>query len=94
MHSYTINLTICLFQLQCRHLAKILANFFFFVLFFFRFNLFKVEEELGTEIKPIPKIIDKALYVAEYHMEKPEGPGDSCQQICAQQQIYPQQIKK
>ncbi|CAE1255531.1 DDX6 [Acanthosepion pharaonis] len=59
-----------------------------------RFNLFKVEEELGTEIKPIPKIIDKALYVAEYHMEKPEGPGDSCQQICAQQQIYPQQIKK
>lgn len=54
-----------------------------------RFNLFKVEEELGTEIKPIPKIIDKALYVAEYHMEKPDGPGDSCQQ-----QIYPQQIKK
>ncbi|GAB1598975.1 ATP-dependent RNA helicase cgh-1-like [Argonauta hians] len=46
-----------------------------------RFNLFKVEEELGTEIKPIPKMIDKALYVAEYHMEKPEdGPEDGCKQ--------------
>lgn len=46
-----------------------------------RFNLFKVEEELGTEIKPIPKMIDKALYVAEYHMEKPEdGSEDGCKQ--------------
>jgi ATP-dependent RNA helicase DDX6/DHH1 len=32
-----------------------------------RFNLQKIEQELGTEIKPIPKEIDKALYVATYH---------------------------
>ena len=29
-----------------------------------RFNLYKVEQELGTEIKPIPPQIDKALYCA------------------------------
>lgn len=29
-----------------------------------RFNLYKVEQELGTEIKPIPPMIDKALYCA------------------------------
>lgn len=34
-----------------------------------RFNLQKIENELGTEIKPIPKEIDKALYVATYHQE-------------------------
>lgn len=28
-----------------------------------RFNLYKIEQELGTEIKPIPPVIDKALYV-------------------------------
>ena len=39
------------------------------LLLFFRFSLHKIESELGTEIKPIPKIIDKALYVAEYHSE-------------------------
>jgi len=31
-----------------------------------RFALHKIEQELGTEIKPIPKEIDKGLYVAEY----------------------------
>jgi ATP-dependent RNA helicase DDX6/DHH1 len=31
-----------------------------------RFALHKVEQELGTEIKPIPKTIDPHLYVAEY----------------------------
>lgn len=30
-----------------------------------RFNLYKIEQELGTEIKPIPAIIDKSLYVAD-----------------------------
>ncbi|WAR04736.1 DDX6-like protein [Mya arenaria] len=30
------------------------------------------DSELGTEIKPIPKNIDKALYVAEYHTEPDE----------------------
>jgi len=29
-----------------------------------RFNLYKIEQELGTEIKPIPPVIDKNLYVA------------------------------
>lgn len=27
----------------------------------------QIEQQLGTEIKPIPKVIDKALYVAEFH---------------------------
>lgn len=29
-----------------------------------RFTLHRIEQELGTEIKPIPKIIDPTLYVA------------------------------
>lgn len=29
-----------------------------------RFNLYKIEKELGTEIKAIPAEIDKALYVS------------------------------
>jgi ATP-dependent RNA helicase DDX6/DHH1 len=29
-----------------------------------RFNLYKIEQELGTEIKPIPAVVDPALYVA------------------------------
>jgi len=35
-----------------------------------RYNLQKIEHELGTEIKPIPKEIDKTLYVATYHEEQ------------------------
>ena len=42
-------------------------NYFYF--FFFRFALHKIEQELGTEIKPIPKVIDPHLYVAEYQQE-------------------------
>lgn len=34
-----------------------------------RFALHKIESELGTEIKPIPKVIDPHLYVAEYQSE-------------------------
>lgn len=30
-----------------------------------RYNLYKIEQELGTEIKPIPANIDKSLYVNE-----------------------------
>ncbi|KAK6456787.1 RNA helicase of DEAD box family [Scheffersomyces xylosifermentans] len=30
-----------------------------------RYSLYKIEQELGTEIKPIPATIDKNLYVAE-----------------------------
>lgn len=29
-----------------------------------RFNLYRIEQELGTEIKPIPPIIEKSLYCA------------------------------
>lgn len=29
-----------------------------------RFTLYKIEQELGTEVKPIPPQIDKCLYVA------------------------------
>lgn len=29
-----------------------------------RYDLHRVEKELGTEIKPIPKVIDPSLYVA------------------------------
>jgi len=34
-----------------------------------RFNLYQIEQELGTEIKPIPPSIDKSLYVAEFQQE-------------------------
>lgn len=30
-----------------------------------RFGLVSVEKELHTEIKPVPKVIDKSLYVAD-----------------------------
>ncbi|KAF2869185.1 P-loop containing nucleoside triphosphate hydrolase protein [Massariosphaeria phaeospora] len=30
-----------------------------------RFNLYRIEQELGTEIQPIPQIIEKGLYVYE-----------------------------
>ena len=33
-----------------------------------RFSLHKIEQELGTEIQPIPKQINPSLYVAEYQM--------------------------
>lgn len=35
----------------------------------FRYALKTVETELATEIKPIPKEIDKRLYVAEFQNE-------------------------
>jgi len=35
-----------------------------------RFALHKIEQELGTEIKPIPKVIDKELYVAEFQQQQ------------------------
>ncbi|KAG7194697.1 DExD/H-box ATP-dependent RNA helicase dhh1 [Scheffersomyces spartinae] len=30
-----------------------------------RYSLYKIEQELGTEIKPIPAVIDRGLYVAD-----------------------------
>lgn len=38
-----------------------------------RFNLHRIEQELGTEIKPIPKVIDKSLYVPEFQIEDTEN---------------------
>ncbi len=41
-----------------------------------RFALHRIESELGTEIRPIPKVIDKSLYVAEFQQEEdPEQAG-------------------
>ncbi|EGV60420.1 dead Box protein Dhh1p [Yamadazyma tenuis ATCC 10573] len=37
-----------------------------------RYNLYKIEQELGTEIKPIPSVIDKSLYVAENESSVPK----------------------
>lgn len=41
-----------------------------------RYNLKNTEEQLATEIKPIPSSIDKSLYVAEYHSVDPDDLGD------------------
>jgi ATP-dependent RNA helicase DDX6/DHH1 len=41
-----------------------------------RYSLHRIEQELHTEIKPIPKAIDPKLYVAEYQME-PDEHGES-----------------
>ncbi|KAH8087131.1 eukaryotic translation initiation factor 4A-like protein [Cristinia sonorae] len=49
-----------------------------------RFNLYKIEQELGTEIQPIPQIIDKGLYVA------PSAIQESEQQQQQQQKAKPQ----
>ena len=35
-----------------------------------RFNLYTIERELSTEIKPVPAVIDKKLYVAEYQVDE------------------------
>lgn len=32
--------------------------------------MYKIEQELGTTIRPIPQAIDKRLYVAEYQTDK------------------------
>lgn len=41
-----------------------------------RYNLKNTEDQLATEIKPIPGSIDKSLYVAEYHSVDPDFVGD------------------
>jgi len=60
-----------------------------------RFALHKIEQELGTEIKPIPKVIDKELYVAEFQLqqqhqqqadEAKDGDNSSSQTVPAVQQ--------
>lgn len=37
-----------------------------------RFNLKGIEDQLITDIKPIPSSIDKSLYVAEFHSIHPD----------------------
>lgn len=39
-----------------------------------RFNLYRIEQELGTEIQPIPTHIDKSLYVAPAAVDDPTPP--------------------
>ncbi len=38
-----------------------------------RFNLYRIEQELGTEIQPIPSNIDKRLYVAPSLIQEAEN---------------------
>jgi len=58
-----------------------------------RFALHKIEQELGTEIKPIPKVIDPHLYVAEYQTEGSFEPSElkAIEQQNQQQQQQQQQ---
>ena len=35
-----------------------------------RFALHRIEHKLSTKIRPIPKIIDKSFYVAEFQQEE------------------------
>lgn len=42
-----------------------------------RFALHAIEQQLNTEIKPIPKTIDKELYVAEFQMMQPDDERDN-----------------
>ncbi|KAJ3567282.1 hypothetical protein NP233_g6464 [Leucocoprinus birnbaumii] len=53
-----------------------------------RFNLYKIEQELGTEIQPIPQTIDRGLYVA------PNAPEDQHQKPQPQQQQQQQQQRQ
>ncbi|PAV15228.1 eukaryotic translation initiation factor 4A [Pyrrhoderma noxium] len=56
-----------------------------------RFNLYKIEQELGTEIQPIPQQIDKSLYVAPGAMSEPVGQPATLQPEQQQQQQQQQQ---
>lgn len=53
-----------------------------------RYNLYRIEQELGTEIQPIPQIIDKGLYVTPTAAEEPTP---APQKPLAQPQPQPQQ---
>jgi ATP-dependent RNA helicase DDX6/DHH1 len=56
-----------------------------------RFNLYRIEQELGTEIQPIPQTIDKGLYVAPSAAEEPAGQKPSTSSKPTQQQQQPRQ---
>ncbi|KAF9530266.1 DEAD-domain-containing protein [Crepidotus variabilis] len=51
-----------------------------------RFNLYKIEQELGTEIQPIPQTIDRSLYVAPNGSEETPVNRPPQQQQTQQQQ--------
>ncbi|KIL61043.1 hypothetical protein M378DRAFT_187630 [Amanita muscaria Koide BX008] len=59
-----------------------------------RFNLYRIEQELGTEIQPIPQSIDKSLYVApsmpEETIPRPISTSQQQQQQQAQQRAQVQ----
>ncbi|KAF7729108.1 DExD/H-box ATP-dependent RNA helicase dhh1 [Apophysomyces ossiformis] len=63
-----------------------------------RFNLYKIERELGTEIQPIPPVIDKNLYVAPSSLEdaqvqKPNRQAAESVRLQQQQQEYQPQYQ-
>ena len=61
-----------------------------------RFNLYRIEQELGTEIQPIPQSIDRSLYVAPSIPEEvAQRPGQAQQQLQQQPrtQAQPPPIK-
>ncbi|GAA5959652.1 hypothetical protein JCM3765_007230 [Sporobolomyces pararoseus] len=64
-----------------------------------RFNLYRIEQELGTEIQPIPAVIDRSLYVApgteestepQQKVERPSGVGGHGMQAPQQRQVQSQ----
>ncbi|KAF5314628.1 hypothetical protein D9611_007143 [Ephemerocybe angulata] len=64
-----------------------------------RFNLYKIEQELGTEIQPIPQSIDRSLYVApevgEEERQRPFQNPLPVQQMQQQSvQPVPQQVQQ
>ncbi|CAK5261818.1 unnamed protein product [Mycena citricolor] len=60
-----------------------------------RFNLYKIEQELGTEISPIPQVIDRGLYVDpsatqdDVQRPQPQQPQQQQQQMKPAQPMGP-----
>lgn len=71
-HSYTITTHFGLFSGRFGHLGLAIN----LITSDDRYNLKNIEDQLATEIKPIPSSIDKGLYVAEYHSVDPDFVGD------------------
>ena len=61
-----------------------------------RFNLYKIEQELGTEIQPIPQTIDKNLYVYESpeNIPRPVNTAPAEKQSREQQEYEQQQSQR
>ena len=49
-----------------------------------RYNLYAIEKQLNTEIKPVPKEIDKRLYVAEFQSEVPSSTSETSDPVSSQ----------